>query len=286
MLSLIDRVERNWPENNLIQRGISMASWMLLSMVVLVFASCSDSNNTSESTVSKELFAASSNEKAMKQDLFRVMPLGDSITQADSNHNSFRRPLWQRLEAAGFEVDFVGSQQHHHRGNAPNEDFDLDHEGHWGWRADEILNKIERWAIAHQPDAVLIHLGSNDIFQGQSNQSTVDELAKIVFLLRRVNREVVILVAQIIPTSSKRVNREIRKLNDAIALLGLRLDSPQSPVRVVDQYSGFTALEDTYDGVHPNEQGEAKMAVQWQGMLVEYFERRGTELGIVHLPME
>jgi lysophospholipase L1-like esterase len=200
------------------------------------------------------------------------MPLGDSITQADNNHNSFRRPLWQRLKAAGFDVDFVGNQRHHHRGQAPNDDFDQDHEGHWGWRTDEILTKLERWASAHRPDAVLIHLGSNDIFQGQSIQSTVDELAEIVSLLRRVNREVVILVAQIIPTSNERMNREIRKFNGAIALLGLHLDSLQSPVRVVDQHSGFTASEDTYDGTHPNELGEEKMAALWQDILVEYIE--------------
>ncbi len=274
------------PSHSLLQHGFSMASRILLFMVVLVFASCSDSDDNSEIAISKGLSVTGSNEKTTRLDLFRIMPLGDSITQADSKHNSFRRPLWQRLEAAGFDVDFVGSQRRHHWGYAPTDDFDHDHEGHWGWRTDEILGKIERWATTHRPDAVLIHLGSNDIFQGQSIQSTVDELAKTVSLLRRVNREVIILVAQIIPTSNKRVNREIRKLNDAIALLGLHLDSPQSPVRVVDQYSGFTALEDTYDGVHPNEQGEAKMAVQWQKTLLEFMVQRHTEPGNDNLPME
>jgi hypothetical protein len=38
----------------------------------------------------------------------RIMPIGDSITQADSNHNSYRRPLWIHLRQAGYNVDFVG----------------------------------------------------------------------------------------------------------------------------------------------------------------------------------
>ena len=61
----------------------------------------------------------------------------------------------------------------------------------WGWRTDDILNKIEPRSATHQPDAVLIHPASNDIFQWLSIQSTVDELTEIVFLLRRANWEVI-----------------------------------------------------------------------------------------------
>lgn len=32
---------------------------------------------------------------------------------------------------------------------------------------------------------------------------------------------------------------------------------------IVDQNSDFNAQAETYDGVHPNEQGEKKMAARW-----------------------
>jgi predicted small lipoprotein YifL len=40
----------------------------------------------------------------------RIMPLGDSITEAEAGHNSYRRVLWKRLNGAGCSVDFVGSK--------------------------------------------------------------------------------------------------------------------------------------------------------------------------------
>src|SRR5687767_179244 len=104
---------------------------------------------------------------------YRIMPLGDSITQSDVNHNSYRRPLWKLLQAAHIPVDFVGSLTEHYVprvNDPPNPDFDMDHEGHAGLRTDEILAQIPAWAQTYQPDVVLIHLGTNDLMQGQSNE--------------------------------------------------------------------------------------------------------------------
>jgi hypothetical protein len=41
------------------------------------------------------------------------------------------------------------------------------------------------------------------------------------------------------------------------------LTTPESPVVIVDQHTGFDAERDTFDGVHPNAEGEAKMAAAW-----------------------
>ena len=264
-----------------LHRSVGVINRILLLSFLLLVASCSDNDNDNASEP-----AAGTGTADGETALFRIMPLGDSITQADGSHDSYRRPLWLGLQAAGFEVDFVGSRRRHRMGSAPNDDFDQDHEGHWGWRADEILEEIEDWAGAHNPDAVLVHLGSNDIFQGQSVQSTVDELADIVSRLRRVNERVVVLLAQIIPSSSERLNREIRQLNDAMARLAERLDTPQSPVRVVDQYSGFDATESTYDGIHPNARGETQMAVRWQEALIEHLGQQTTEASASDVPAQ
>ena len=73
------------------------------------------------------------------------MPLGDSITQGNTKHNSYRRPLWIELRKAGYNVDFVGSTRENFKGLSPLSDFDPDHEGHWGWRVDEALERIDGW---------------------------------------------------------------------------------------------------------------------------------------------
>lgn len=187
----------------------------------------------------------------------RIMPLGDSITQGDSDHETYRRPLWKTLESLGHRVDFVGSLRSHHRGAPPRSDFDMDHEGHWGWRTDEILERLEQWLTASEPDYVLVHLGSNDVFQGQPNDETIAELRRLIEITRDVRPQATIFLAQIIPTDRPAINRTIVALNREIA----RLAAPD--VVIVDQHEGFDADAQTYDGVHPNPSGEIHLSERW-----------------------
>jgi len=196
--------------------------------------------------------------------LVRIMPLGDSITQADKYHNSYRRPLWHMLEREGYRVDFVGSLSTQYRGGPPRQDFDPDHEGHWGWRADEVLRSGDGEPLRrHTPDIVLMHLGTNDMIQGQSVQTTAKELRQIVDSLRAGNPRVTVLIARLIPTTEPGYNRRIDELNQQIFKLASEETIPVSRVIVVDQHEGFNAWHDTYDGIHPNPRGERKMARKW-----------------------
>jgi hypothetical protein len=199
---------------------------------------------------------------------WRIMPIGDSITGAEGTYNSYRRPLWKLLADAGIDTDFVGSRSGNRDGQVPNPDFDTDHEGHWGWRADRFLrdNNIQNWSQTYQPDVILIHLGTNDIFQGQGVSRTIDEIGEIIDIVRGVNPRVIVLVAQVIPTSDPS-RPSLQPLNEAIPDLVASKDSPDSPVRLVDQYTGFDATVDTYDGVHPDLSGENKMAQKWFDVL-------------------
>lgn len=193
----------------------------------------------------------------------RIMPLGDSITQASPKHDSYRRSLWLQLRQAGYDVDFVGSHQTHFEGPPPRQDFDQDHEGHWGWRVDDILNRISGWARSSQPDIVLVHLGTNDIGQGQTIESTVNELRSLVQTLRQVNPRITVLLAQIIPLWGSEA--KMQQLNQGIAELARELNTASSRVLAIDQFSGFDPVtgRDTYDGCHPNAKGEQHLADRW-----------------------
>lgn len=197
----------------------------------------------------------------------KIMPLGDSITQGNRANVSYRRPLWKLLQSQGYAVDFVGSLKTLQDGEAPVKDFDLDHEGHWGWRVDEILPQLDGWAKATKPDIALIHLGTNDIAQQQDLKETVAELKQVIAKLRSANPKVRVLLAQIIPLQGSAV--QCKEFNRLLQALTRQTSTQQSPVVAVDQFTGFQAEpgKDTYDGAHPNAIGEQKMSQRWLNAL-------------------
>ena len=85
-----------------------------------------------------------------EQSLQRIMPLGDSITQGSLE--SYRRYLWLALKKEDINADFVGSLSQTYGGISYPQDYDVDHEGHWGWRADEVLEHIDEWAASARPE--------------------------------------------------------------------------------------------------------------------------------------
>lgn len=230
----------------------------------------------------------------------KIMPLGNSITQAYEGRFSYRYRLWELLIAAGFSVDFVGSQNTHFDNSPldgggtspyPNSSFDRDHEGHWGWRADEILNggpgwdhpsagKLSSWLVNYTPDLVLMHIGSNDAIQNQSTESTVADLEQIIDVLRADNSNVVIFLAKLLPLNDAVVNPRINALNAEVPGIISRKSTSNSPIILVDQNTGFdpTMGVDTYDNVHPNLAGEEKMAQKWFAAISNYYTPLPIEL--------
>lgn len=185
----------------------------------------------------------------------RIMPMGDSITEAEVGHNSYRRDLWNNLLGAGCQVNFVGSHSGVFGGSAPNGDFDQDNEGHWGWRTDEVSAQAAGWVSSAAPDIVLVHLGTNDLFQGEGAANVAQELGALIDNIRAGKPDARILLAKIItnapdPAGAAALNAQI----DGVAA--------SRGVTVVDQASGFST-GDLYDGVHPAPSGEAKLAARW-----------------------
>jgi lysophospholipase L1-like esterase len=192
-------------------------------------------------------------------DYGNIVLIGDSITQASSTQLSYRYRLWKRLIDDGATFNFVGSLNVNLSGNPvwpayAGRSFDRDHEGHWGWRTDQILGQLSGWLAGYTPNIALIHLGTNDVVQSQSASSTIGELGQIIDRLRADNPRVKILLARILPTSGgAAVNARINELNALITGLVSSKNTALSPIRLVDQNS-----------VHPNATGEEKMAQKWQ----------------------
>ena len=202
---------------------------------------------------------------AQSEPVKKIMPLGDSITEGDSGLATYRYYLWQNLLNGGCVTNFVGTKYGVRTGNPLFPNFDQNHEGYWGWRADQILGIISGSATQVVPDMVLMHLGTNDMIQGQTVASTITELGQIIDALRAVNPNVTVLLAQVIP--AKNYMTQMQALNAQIPSLVSSKNTVESPVVLVDQWTGFDAVTDTYDGVHPNTTGQQKMATKWYNAL-------------------
>jgi hypothetical protein len=75
-----------------------------------------------------------------------------------------------------------------------------------------------------------------------------------------------IIVAQILPmnpTGCAHCSQGAIDLNAAIPAWAAGLSTAQSPITVVDQWTGFNTATDTGDGVHPNDVGNQKISDKW-----------------------
>lgn len=200
----------------------------------------------------------------------KIMPLGDSITEGWNGFTSYRFALYQQLVMAGYDIDFVGNRTGIASGLTPRySNFDQNHQGTAGWRADQIQANIASYATQNPPEVVLLHIGTNDITQGQSNSSTITEIGGIIDNLRTIVPSVKILLAKIIPGATN--TSTYANLNTLIDTLAGQKNTAQSPVILVDQFTGFSTTADVFDGLHPDDSGERKMAAKWftalQGIL-------------------
>jgi lysophospholipase L1-like esterase len=208
------------------------------------------------------------------QPIVKVMPLGDSITEARGGFDSYRRNLWDLLvNQDGENIDFVGPRRgvRLNSGDPLHWDFDLDHAGHSGYRADQIRDNVASWAATYDPDIVLLHIGTNDLRQGQGVADAIDEIDEIIDLLRAQNPAIKIVLAQPIPAREDYVTAaEMAQFHAALASLASSKGTSASPIVLID-FDGFDVATHTSDGLHPTAQGEAIMAQEWfeavQGLL-------------------
>ena len=205
----------------------------------------------------------------------RIMPLGDSIT---AGPGCWRPKLWQKLQTSGYtNIDFVGGVSDG-GGCNPGYAYDFDHEGHGGYSATGIAdnNLLPPWLAAARPDVVLMHLGTNDMWGGYIPTATkLTAFTKLVAQMRANNPAVKIVVAQIIPMSAgacATCPADVVAFNAALPSWAAGLTTAQSPIVVADLWTGFDALTDTGDGVHPNDAGFTKMANAWFPVLTRVLD--------------
>ncbi|WP_326584818.1 GDSL-type esterase/lipase family protein [Streptomyces sp. NBC_00481] len=192
----------------------------------------------------------------------RIMPLGDSIT---GSPGCWRAVLWNRLRNAGHtDIDFVGTLGTQGCG----QEHDGDNEGHGGELVTNVAdqNLLPARLAATLPDIVVMHFGTNDVWSSIAPDRILAAYTKLVGQMRASNPHMRILVAQLIPmnpSSCAGCAQRVVDFNARIPDWARATSTGDSPVTVVDQWTGFSTATDTYDGVHPNAAGDDRIASRW-----------------------
>ncbi|KAF1844953.1 carbohydrate esterase family 3 protein [Cucurbitaria berberidis CBS 394.84] len=201
-------------------------------------------------------------ELVKRQSTVKIMALGDSIT---GSPGCWRAYLWQKLQQAGIKnTDFVGTLA----GQGCGFPYDGENEGHGGFLAVNIANQnqLPGWLSSTKPDIVIMHLGTNDVWNNRPPAQITTAFSKLVDQMRASKASMKILVAKIIPmkpSNCAECGARVVALNSAIGTWAAAKNTSSSTITVVDAWTGFDTVSMTGDGVHPNDAGNRKLADTW-----------------------
>ncbi|GJF33805.1 hypothetical protein KNE206_65050 [Kitasatospora sp. NE20-6] len=192
----------------------------------------------------------------------RIMPLGDSITDGYNVPGGYRADLWQYLAADGHLDDFVGSAA-----NGPARLGDHDHEGHPGWRIDEIDARADAWVRAAAPRTVLLHIGTNDIVQNRDPAGAPARLSLLIDRITTAAPGADLFVSDLVPLADPVLESRAAPYNAAVPGVVDTWAGRGRRVHFVPMHGALTT-SDLADGVHPTGGGYARMAARWYAALV------------------
>ena len=117
-----------------------------------------------------------------------------------------------------------------------------------GDTTDGGLRRIERDVLAHRPQVVVVELGVNDAFRQTPREATVANLRAITQRIRAQGAVVVLLHTAVPHVAGDGNRQELRKIARA-----------EDATLVEDFLQGVVPAH-TYDGLHPDEEGQAMLA--------------------------
>ena len=208
----------------------------------------------------------------------KIMPFGDSITQGFDVAGGYRAPLFHLALAASRNITFVGSANDYSVPSVDDVTFPRDHEGH-GAHTIEGNNGIAQFANTsipnYDPNIITLMIGTNDINGNNNVADAPNRLGKLLDSIFMRDPNVLVVLAQIVPTRSDGTNNTIKTYNAAMPNLVSTRAGQGRHIVLVDMYTAFT--KDTNfrtsllgDNLHPNQAGYNLMADVWFQALEPY----------------
>lgn len=211
------------------------------------------------------------------------MPFGDSITQGYNVQGGYRAPLFHLAHQDGHDITFVGSANDYSVPTVDGVAFPPNHEGHGGYTIDDnsshntkgISPFVSTSIPNYSPHVITLMIGTNDI-NGNIDVSTAPtRLGNLLDAIHAQNANILVILAQIVPTTSDGTNQAVSTYNAAMPSLVSTRTGMGHHLVLVDMYGAFTknASYKTSlmgDGLHPNQAGYDLMADTWYAALKSY----------------
>ena len=217
----------------------------------------------------------------------RIMPLGASITAGSHSGVvdpggwiSYRKDLHDLLAVGLYSTVFVGSLSN---GGSVAGFTDVKHEGHTGWHAagsaSSILPKLNGFLTANPPDIVLLHIGTNDINNGQNPAGVAAEINSIFDEIdvyeQNTGRDVWVALALIINQATGcNFRTQTTQLNDLLYAMAAGRQDKGDKIVIVDMENAITDYDkipngEMFDCLHPFATGYSRMADAWYQALLD-----------------
>jgi hypothetical protein len=201
----------------------------------------------------------------MFQGLVKILILGSS----NETNTCWRAFLWQKLRDAGvMNFHFVG--RYNTGPDCGVAGYDKNCEAQAGTIFTSLsANDLATRFKANPPDIVLVHIAGADARNGVPIPKILDEHTLTVEQARMVNPKVMFFVAQHTPQVPP---TGIKELNAALPGWAMQISTPESPVAIVDLFTGIVPATDQSDGTHLNIAGSQKAAGWWLNVLLPLFK--------------
>jgi len=199
------------------------------------------------------------------------MVVGDSMTIGSRGDHTWRYRLWRHLRRTGVDAAFTGpytgvyDRETGTVGDGYRDpDFDTAHHASWGRPIGRLNERITADVERYRPDVLLVLMGLIDLGFYTLSDATEANLRTFISAVRAGNPAARIVLSPV-PVNDRALADPLfaaqrTDFNARQERVVADLATPESPLLLAGELPEWDLLADTYDGTHPNERGEHKIA--------------------------
>ncbi|MFD9430482.1 GDSL-type esterase/lipase family protein [Streptomyces sp. NPDC060002] len=224
--------------------------------------------------------------------MLRFMPVGDSMTIGSTGDHTWRYHMWRHLCATyGGPFTLSGPREtlYDKSTDSPasyayaDPDFPRGHLAGWGEGWLHMAPLIGEAVRKSRADVLLVSLGLIDLGFYTNAEQTAENARAFAAEARAANPRIAMVWLPVIPNiraaNDEPFAAQVARFNELLAKTAADLDEPGSPILLASVPPTWDIDTDTYDGTHPNTNGEHQLASAFAEAMYQGWELGGEYAG-------